>query len=1049
MLKKVKNNNKLWNENGILNAWSEAKIFEKSVNNKEGGKNGEYIFFDGPPFANGLPHYGHLLTGFVKDTFARYHTSLGKKCERKFGWDCHGLPAEMESEKELKITGRLAIKNFSGNAKSQVLSISALNIFIKTLEYKELSSDKKNIINQYIDKLKDGTEIIQQNNNILNIIQETQFYKGIPNEICDENGKNLFGIAAFNQHCRNSVMKYTNEWEYYVTRQGRWVDFENSYKTMDLPYMESVISAFGKLYEKGLIYESTRVMPYSWKCETTLSNFETKMDNSYREKESKTCVVKFKLTDCAVGELKNSLTSIKGTLIYTTPARDALDIDAFKHHFQDLLESQQQYNGCSPDIWNKYINFTSVYFLAWTTTPWTLPSNLALAVGGDIKYRIYVNNGDAFIIAEDLIYKYEKELEVFEQKLRLRIEGKHLKDLKYEPLFPYFKDTPNAFRVLVGDFVSTEDGTGIVHMAPGFGEDDFNLCRANNIPVICPLDDSGKFSDTKIMDLPYKLGEKHEILKLFGRCVLEEKTNDKGKTDYDGVNEDIIKYLKSQNLWLKTEQYFHNYPHCWRTDTPLIYKAVSSWYVNVAGDGQGKVKIPTKNGDKTIKERMVELNHGWIDSSGLKHDGINWIPEHIRDGQFGKWLEGSRDWSISRNRFFGCPMPVWRVPNIIDSMPEGFSSPEALDEAFNSKENQNRIADIINRKRAIKPKVFSSIAEMEEFFRDDYIADYKNGKNSGKYIQTDGTFKITDLHRPYVDELVKYEDGFKMRRIEDVFDCWFESGSMPFASVGFTDFTQNEINGKQSTEQEATKKPSNFPADFIVEYVAQTRGWFYTLMILGTALFDEAPFKNCICHGVILDSKGEKLSKRLQNYPDPKEIFEKYGADSMRWFLLKSPVMRGGDLYMDATGDQIKDVSRTVITPFMSAFNFFKTYSNIDKIECIDIINKADKVKSEMNKYILSLTIKTINDIKIAMNSYDTPSACSSFENFLDSLNNLYIRRSKAAFWESEKSNEKQEAFNTLYSVILNISKAVSSLLPFTTEIIFQQINETSHNQAT
>ena len=1070
-------------EEQILKFWEENKIFEQSLNKKDG----EYIFYDGPPFANGLPHYGHLLTGFVKDTFARYHTMKGEKCDRKFGWDCHGLPAEMESEKELKITGRLAIKEF--------------------------------------------------------------------------------GIDKFNEHCRKSVMKYTNEWEYYVTRQGRWVDFENSYKTMDLFYMESVIGAFKVLFDKGLIYESERVMPYSWKCETPLSNFETRMDNSYRQKESKSVTVKFR-------------------------------VKKFSLSFKEGFKGGKKQNTSL----NLSLNERDCFLLAWTTTPWTLPANLALAVGRDVDYSVVKLEDENIILASDLIPKYEKELfgdislkiekdykkcreirkkvfveeqgvdinieqddydqdqntthygmyfknemfgtfrirkakfglkiervctlpefrrkgytkrafqrllptikenvytdaqlrdenslnsaikspgalefytklgfkefgEKFEKgrqmhvKVQLtpdlyRFKGSQLENLEYETLFPYFTDTPNAFRVLCGDFVSTEDGTGIVHMAPGFGEDDFNLCKENNIPVICPVDDGGKFTikdeieysispsfkegfkggKDKNTSPNLSLKKRNEILILHGKQVFE-------------TNDDVIKYLKSKNLWLKTEQYFHNYPHCWRTDTPLIYKAVSSWYVDVP----------------KFKDRMVELNQK-----------INWIPSHVKDGQFGKWLEGAREWSISRNRFFGCPIPVWRgseryfIRRLDISEYKEKSLKDLKDEwnkEFEGKEidercdNANALFVAIHLKSGYKLTIFNSklIGSIEELLESKWE---KDGMNEILYVGLFWVFgsiksledffksEIDDLHRPYVDKLKQYVwhpslsgryefftkepctddtkitlcNGMKITRIEDVFDCWFESGAMPFASIGHKDFSQ---------------KPSNFPADFIVEYVAQTRGWFYTLIVLSTALFDDIPFKNCICHGVMLDEKGEKLSKRLKNYPDPKEMFEKYGSDAMRWFMLRSSVMHGNELFMDKDGQMIRDVQKNVIMPFISSCNFFSMYQKIDHIKCYDILISKREVKNEMNQYIISATIKTINEITIAMDAYDTPLVCQKFEEFIDVLNNWYIRRNKDIFWESGLSEDKQESFDTLYSVLLNMSKCIAPMLPFTSEKVYIMI---------
>ncbi|MBM3618459.1 MAG: isoleucine--tRNA ligase, partial [Alphaproteobacteria bacterium] len=650
-------------ERGILAYWKDNAVFQASVYNR--APTSEYVFYDGPPFANGLPHYGHLLTGYVKDLFARYHTTLGKRTERRFGWDCHGLPAEMGAEKELGVSGRANIEKF--------------------------------------------------------------------------------GIQKFNDHCRTSVMKYTGEWEEYVTRQARWVDFENDYKTMDTPYMESVMWAFAELHKKGLVYESHRVMPYSWAMETPVSNFETRMDNSYREREDKAITVAFKLNARPAG---------------------------------------------APEA-NEY------FILAWTTTPWTLPSNLALAASANLPYAAVVKDGRCYLLAEFALKTYETTIGADAEAVA-QVKGKDLIGLTYEPLFPYFASHPNSFRVLDGsDFVEEGSGTGIVHMAPGFGEDDQRVCAANGIEIVCPVDSSGRYT-AEIFE--------HDGLALAGLNVVADTRLDEGDKAQHIYEKDVAKYglanmritrwLKAHGRLIKDEPYVHNYPHCWRTDTPLIYRALPSWYVEVS----------------KFAPRMVELN-----------EQINWVPDHIKHGRFGKWLEGARDWSISRNRYWGSPIPVWK----------------------NDKDGEI--------------KVFGSIAELEGFFG----------------------IPVKDLHRPFIDELVKEEDGKTWRRVTDVFDCWFESGSMPYAQVHYP------FENKDWFE-------THFPADFIVEYEAQTRGWFYTLMVLSTALFDKPPFKNCICHGVVMSNEKDefgrfhKLSKRLKNYPDPKEVFEQYGADALRWFMMSS-----------------------------------------------------------------------------------------------------------------------------------------------------------------
>ena len=769
-------------EKSVLKKWQEENTFLKTLKGNE-----EFIFYDGPPFANGLPHYGHLLTGFIKDLFARYQTMRGKKVDRRFGWDCHGLPAEMYAEKKLNISGKIAIEDY--------------------------------------------------------------------------------GIEKFNNYCKESVLKYTNEWQEYVTRQARWVDFDNDYKTMDKNYMESVIWAFKELHNKGLVYQSMKVMPYSWACETPVSDFETRIDNSYREKHSKAVTLGF-----------------------------------------ELIEGDQIIKG-----------YKSVLLAVWTTTPWTLPSNLAIAVGENIDYVVVEKEGVAIIIAENLLSKYEKELGNYIIK---KIKGADLIGLKYVPVFSYFKDQQNAFSIFHADFVTTDDGTGIVHIAPGFGEDDQILCEKNNIELVCPVDSAGKFT--------------YPVEEYVGKQVFE-------------TNEDIIISLKNQNLWIKTEQYIHNYPHCWRTDTPLIYKAVPSWYVKVTA----------------IKDKMIKNNQE-----------INWIPGHIKSGLFGKWLENARDWSISRNRFWGCPIPVWQSDD-----PE---YPHI--------------------------EVYGSIKEIEEAF----------------------DTKVKDLHRPYIDSLTKPNPTdptgrSKLRRVPEILDCWFESGSMPYAQMHYP------FENKDRFE-------NNFPADFIVEYLAQTRGWFYTLIVLSTALFDKPPFLNCICHGVILGDGGQKLSKRLKNYPDPKEVFEKYGADAMRWFMMSSSVMKGQELVMDKNADGIKEAVKSTLKPLWNAFHFFSIYSKADKIQSELDLNSTNI----LDKYIISKLVDVVETIKASLDEYDTVCATKSAEEFLEILNNWYIRRSRERFWRHQKDQDKIYAYNTLYSVLHILVRAIAPLLPMISEAIFSNLDTNS-----
>ncbi|MGC0371773.1 MAG: hypothetical protein DGJ47_000473 [Rickettsiaceae bacterium] len=779
-------------EQEVLNYWQENNTFQKSIDNRpaeDGNREKEFVFYDGPPFANGLPHYGHLLTGFVKDTYARYQTTRGKRVERRFGWDCHGLPAEMGSEKELGFSGRIAITEY--------------------------------------------------------------------------------GIDKFNDHCRKSVMKYSNEWEKYVNRQARWVDFNNSYKTMDKNYMESVLWAFQSLYKKGLIYESMRVMPYSWACETPLSNFETRLDNSYRERADKSLTVSFKLNKQPKG-------APEGCLEYRA--------------------------------------------MAWTTTPWTLPSNLALAVGEDMDYSCIVKDNICYILGKFALNSYKKELSINDETKVVNIKGSDLSNIEYQPVFNYFAGRKNCFKIFTADFVIEGDGTGIVHMAPGFGEDDQIICQEQGIELVCPVDNAGKFTS--------------EIDDFSGMQVFD-------------ANDPIIIKLKEQGDWIKTEQYLHNYPHCWRTDTPLIYKAVPSWYVKVT----------------EFKDRMVELNKE-----------INWIPGNVKDGLFGKWLENARDWSISRNRFWGTPIPVWK-----------------------SDDPQYPRMD-----------VYGSVAELEKDFG----------------------VKVEDLHKPYIDDLVRPNPDdptgkSMMRRVNDVFDCWFESGSMPYGQAHYP------FENKEWFE-------NHFPADFIVEYSAQTRGWFYTLMVLSTALFDRPPFLNCICHGVILDSTGQKLSKRLNNYADPIELFDKYGSDALRITMLSSTIVKGQELLIDKEGKMVFDQLRLSIKPIWNAYHFFCLYANVDEI-------KAEKIfvfNNSLDQYIISKLKIAVESIKKHLDGFDSQLAYECMNEFFEVLNNWYIRRSRSRFWQSEKNQDKIDAYNALYTCLITMMESCSSLIPLISEHIYTSLTK-------
>jgi len=803
-------------ETEVLKYWETDGTFQASIDNREGAE--EFVFYDGPPFANGLPHYGHLLTGYAKDVVPRFETMRGKQVHRRFGWDTHGLPAELEAERILGITDKSQIEEM--------------------------------------------------------------------------------GIAAFNEACKQSVLKYTKEWEEYVTRQARWVDFENDYKTLDVTFMESVIWGFKQLYDKGLAYEGYRVLPYCWRDETPLSNHELRMDDDvYQMRQDPALTVLLPLPPDALA---------------------GSDLgDAAKEALKDAS------------------------LLIWTTTPWTLPSNLAAAVGPEILYDVVEPTAGPFagrklVLASARVGAYARELGLLEgtaddgsrgeygpRSNYATVKGADLVGLRYEPPFPYFKGAANAHQVLVADFVSTEDGTGIVHLAPGFGEDDAAVCGASGIETVVPVDPHGRFT--------------------------AEVPDYQGQQVFD-ANPHVIADLKAKGIVLRHETYDHSYPHCWRCRNPLIYRAVGSWFIKVTD----------------FRDRMVELN-----------EDITWVPEHIKYGQFGKWLEGARDWSISRNRYFGTPIPVWVSDNPEFPRVDAYGSLEELQRDFGR----------VPTNEAGEP----------------------------------------DLHRPFIDDLTRPNPddpsgASTMRRIPDVFDVWFDSGSMPFAQVHYPFENHDWFDGHN-------------PADFIVEYIGQTRGWFYVMHVLATALFDRPAFTTCISHGIVLGSDGRKMSKSLRNYPDVNEVFHRDGSDAMRWFLMASPILRGGNLIVTEEG--IREGVRQVMLPLWSTYYFFTLYAGAANGGAGVLGSRLPDAEvaslPTMDRYVLAKTAELVRDVTSQMEEFDVPGASESLRVFFELLTNWYVRTQRDRFWE-----EDQAAFDTLWTVLETVTRLAAPLLPLETEEIWR-----------
>jgi isoleucyl-tRNA synthetase len=788
-------------ERDVLAHWQSDGTFVASVEARPAGEHGanEFVFYDGPPFANGLPHYGHLLTGYVKDVVPRYQTMRGHRVERRFGWDTHGLPAELEAERILGLTDKSQIEEM--------------------------------------------------------------------------------GLAAFNAACRESVLRYTGEWETYVTRQARWVDFENDYKTLDVTFMESVLWAFKQLYDKGLAYEGYRVLPYCWRDETPLSNHELRMDDDvYAQRQDPALTVGVRLE---TGELA----------------------------------------------------------LLWTTTPWTLPSNLALAVGPDIEYLTVLPSdgalaGEKVVIAASRLASYARELGDEPQVLATRT-GAELAGLRYTPPFGYFAGHPGAHVVLVADFVSTEDGTGIVHLAPAFGEDDMLVCDAAGIAPVVPVDAGGRFTA--------------EVSDYAGQNVFD--ANPTVIADLKAGTGPLGHVAPAQRaVVVRHETYDHSYPHCWRCRNPLIYKAVSSWFVRVS----------------QFRDRMVELNQQ-----------ITWVPEHIKDGQFGKWLSGARDWSISRNRYWGSPIPVW-------------------------------VSDDPAHPRM---DVYGSLAELEADFG-------RLPRNEAGEV---------DLHRPWIDDLTRPNPddpsgASTMRRIPDVLDVWFDSGSMPFAQVHYP-------------FENADWFEHHYPGDFIVEYIGQTRGWFYTLHVLATALFDRPAFSTCVSHGIVLGDDGRKASKSLRNFPDPMEMFDTYGSDAVRWALMSSPVLRGGNLVV--AQENIRDGVRQVLLPLWSTWYFFTLYAGAANggagHDAHPVTAERGAGLPVLDRYLLARTHDLVKQVTADLDVFDIAAACERVREHLDMLTNWYVRTQRDRFW-----SEDADAFDTLFTALEALARVMAPLAPMVAEEVWR-----------
>jgi len=759
-------------EEKTLELWDRLNIFEKSVSQRENAPT--FYFYDGPPFATGLPHYGHLLASTIKDVVPRYQTMLGNQVERRFGWDCHGLPVEFEVEKELELRGKADIE--------------------------------------------------------------------------------AFGVDKFNEHCRSIVLRYSNEWKRTIRRIGRWVDMEKDYKTMDTDFMETIWWVFKELYQKGLIYESQKIVPYSPRLGTPLSNFEVNL--GYKDVQDPAITIRFRLKD----------------------------------EFTDIV--------------------------AWTTTPWTLPSNLGLTVHPEYDYVKIQYGEEQLILAEQrlkAVLPKDAEYTVLWTKKGAELEG-----LSYEPLFPYYKELAEegCFKVLLGDYVTLDAGTGIVHTAPSFGEDDFATGQKYKLPPVFPMDDHGNFGP-----------EASDYTGLF----------------FKDADKTIIKDLKAKGRIFNHETLTHSYPYCWRSGVPLMYRTIASWFLDV----------------EKIKPTLMKVNQD-----------IHWKPDHIQNGRMGKWLEGARPWAISRNRYWGNPIPVWICPE----------------------------------------------------------CDHRHCVGSKEELEQLCGQEVNDLHSHFIDSILIDcpECSAKMKRTTEVLDCWFESGAMPYGQQHYP------FENKDAFEK-------IFPANFISEGVDQTRGWFYTLLVLSTALFDKPAFKSCVVSGMLLAEDGKKMSKSLKNYPDPWEMLDTYGADVVRLYMLNSGAIKAEELRFAESG--LKDTLRNTFIPLWNVLSFFTTYISVDQYKPT-FLDSAETLENPLDRWIYSRLHHLIKEVRSGMDDFDLNRSVAPFVGFIDLLTNWYVRRSRRRFWKSEDDNDKSQAYDTLYTVLHELSRVVAPFIPFLAEKLYQVLRE-------